>query len=88
MVTGHVNGMGGGRGEGTRGARTFLGLVCHLVAFFVCIICKGDPYPEYSTAQAGGGGFPMSGGLHAGSAAGFLCLVYIPLWGERTVKRE
>jgi hypothetical protein len=60
-------------------------------SFFVChhkilaISCKGDPYPAICAQRTLGAEDFLCSGLHAGAAAGFLCLsfVYIPLRGER-----
>jgi hypothetical protein len=55
---------------------------------FLCnqiVTCKGDPYPETCAQRMLGAEDFLCLGLHAGAAAGFLCLsvVYIPPRGER-----
>jgi hypothetical protein len=51
----------------------------------LAISCKGDPYPAICAQRTLGAEDFLCSGLHAGAAAGFLCLsfVYIPLRGER-----
>jgi hypothetical protein len=81
--------VGGGRGDGTRGAIILLGLFYYLVVFSVCIICKGDPYPENSAQRRlGAEDFLCLGVCTQGRRPVSLVFVYMPLWGERTVKRE
>jgi hypothetical protein len=41
------------------------------------LFCKEDSYSETCAQRnAEGGGFPLSQGLHAGAAAGFLCFSF------------
>jgi hypothetical protein len=52
---------------------------------FFLFLRKGVPYPENSAQRMLGVGDFL---CRAEAAAGFFCMVYIPLRGERMVKRE
>jgi hypothetical protein len=72
--------MGGGGGEGKAepGPVTITITATYsssIPSFFLSFLCKGDPYPDICAVRTMGAGDFIYCGLHAGSAAGFFCLL-------------